>query len=245
MNSNTRLAMIALLVLLTWQVSSLCAGAELIPSPWTTAKDLAQLLCQSQAWQHIILTFVRLILGLAAAGALALVLGTICGRSKAFMEVLSPLIFDVQGCPTIVWVSLLMIWVGIGSVVPVAALVVAAFPALFFNIAHGVAAVDSRLLEMARLYRVPLPVLVRRLLLPGIVPHLTAGFSFALSISWKVVSTAEFIASDSGIGSQIYWAYRLLNVPRLFSWALLLMLMGAVIELGVIAPLRNPREASK
>jgi ABC-type nitrate/sulfonate/bicarbonate transport system permease component len=112
-------------------------------------------------------------------------------------------------------------------------------PVLFLNAAQGTAALDRRLLLMARVYRVPRLTVLRQIILPGIAPYLLAGFSFALGVCWKVTSTAEFIGSASGVGAQIYWAYRLLDMPRLFAWAFVLIGVGMLLEVRVIRPLRR------
>jgi NitT/TauT family transport system permease protein len=132
-----------------------------------------------------------------------------------------------------------MVWVGIGSLVPVAAIFVATFPVLFLNTAEGVSALDRRLFLMARLYHVPRRRVLRRIIVPGIYAYLLAGFSFALGICWKVTATAEFIGSSSGIGSEIYWSFRYLDMPRLFAWAVVLVTFGVVLERLIIRPMRR------
>ena len=227
------------MALVLWSVMTLIAGQALVPSPLETAKELLLMLGEKGCWQHFSISFFRGIAGLLFAFLAGLIAGIPCGRSKSAMDILSPMVTAVQACPTIIWISLLMVWAGMGGVVPLVSTFVATFPVMFFNIAQGVACLDPRLFSMARLYRVSRQRTLAHLVLPGIAPFVLAGFAFSLGICWKVISMAEFIGSSTGVGSQIYWAYRSLDMPRLFSWAIILMALGVFIDASLIKPLRQ------
>jgi NitT/TauT family transport system permease protein len=226
-------------LLLCWSVISWLVGHALVPSPIETGRELTSLLVDPSSWRHMLITFFRGATGLALAVVVAFFSGVPCGLSKRAMNVLAPAVSAIQACPAIIWISLLMVWVGIGSIVPIAAIALSAFPVMFLNVAQGVAALDSRLFVMVRVFKVPKVRVLRQLVLAGISSYALAGFSYALGICWKVTATAEFIGSASGIGSQIYWSYRFLNMPRLFCWAILLIALGMSLEIGLIRPLRR------
>lgn len=229
--------------LLFWIAVSAAAGPETVPGPLSVARETAVIFMEEGGLRHVLLTLARGGLGLAAAMGLALILGVPCGLSPRLMEHLMPLVAALQACPAIVWISLLMIWVGTGSVVPLAAVATAAFPVLFINTAQGVAALDRSLFELAAVYRVPKRRIWRDIMVPGIRSYWLAGLSYALAVCWKVTATAEFIGSADGIGSRIYWSYRFLNMPAIFAWSLLLVLFGVSLELGLVRPLRRLSQA--
>ncbi len=227
------------LVLLLWTLASWLAGPALVPTPWETGREMAVLLAEPASWKHLLITFFRGSLGLAMGAAVALALGIPCGRSRAAMNLMSPIVAAIQACPAIIWISLLMVWVGVGSLVPVVAIGLSAFPALFLNIAQGMASLDPRFFAMARVYRVPRRRVLADIAFQGIASHALAGFAYALGISWKVTATAEFIGSGSGVGSRLYWAYRFLDMPRLFCWAILLVGFGVFVDAALVKPLRR------
>jgi NitT/TauT family transport system permease protein len=228
-----------LLMLVCWSMLAAYVDSPLLPSPWAVVKEMSRLLTERAPYRHLLISFFRGVVGLTLALVFGILAGVLCGLKKTSMEIISPLVSALQGCPTIVWVSLLMVWVGIGSVVPIVAIAVATFPVIFLNVAHGVSALDKRLLVMSRLYHVAPVRTLRDIVFPGISSYLLAGFAFSASICWKVASTAEFIGSESGVGSQIYWAYHDLNIPRLFCWALILILFALALDAWVIKPLQH------
>jgi ABC-type nitrate/sulfonate/bicarbonate transport system permease component len=245
-----RYLLLVLIVLLAWYGLSGWAGSALVPTPHETARTMWGLLLKAETWRNLLITFFRGCSGLLMAFVLGSLAGVVCGLRRWVMDLLSPLVSAVQACPTIIWITLLMVWAGVGSVVPIIAIFVTTFPVFFVNAAQGTAAVDRRLFEMARLYHVPPTRRLKQVVLPGIRPYILAGLSYALGICWKVAATAEFIGSSSGVGARIYWAFRFLEMPQLFCWAILLMLFGVLLEAGLIRPLRQqsghmPGEADK
>lgn len=227
------------LVLLAWAGVSWLAGSRLIPSPWQTICALYQLLGQWQAWQDIAITLFRGMAGLSLAVLAALLTALPAGRSARVMSLLAPLVTALQACPPILWISLLLVWAGQGNSVPLGVVFASVFPPLFANIAQGAASLDQRLLDMAKVHMVGRVKVLRHIIWPGVYPYLIAGLSYALGACWKITAVAEFLGSSDGMGSRLYWSYRMLELPQLFSWALLLITMGMFLETMVVRPLRG------
>ena len=234
-----------LIILTAWGLASWLAGPALFPGPLVTAREMLNLLQQRSAWENILITFFRGTSGLILAFALGLLAAVPCGTCPALMHSLSPLVAALQACPTIVWISIMMVWAGSGSVVPVTAVTVAVFPVMFFNLAQGIASLDKRLFAMASVYKVPFRRVLGSIILPGVASHLLAALAYALSVSWKVTSTAEFISSGTGVGAQIFWSFRLLNMPALFCWAAILIGFGVVTDAILVKSLRQRLKSQK
>jgi NitT/TauT family transport system permease protein len=189
-------------------------------------------------WQHILITLYRIILGLSAAFVLAISIGFFCSVKQNVIEYVSPFAFIIQACPIIIWISLLIIWAGTGSFVPILAVFLATFPILVINVIQGINGLDQRLFQMVHLYQVPLIDFLTEVVWGGIAGYVLAGLAISLSLAWKVASTAEFIGSSTGVGAQIYLSYKLLNIERLFAWALLLIIIGIIIDIFIVRRLR-------
>ncbi len=222
-----------------WFIGAAFADSPLLPTPITVGVALWQILTDRESYQHLTASCFRVIAGLTISSVLALSLGVGAGSCRAVRDALAPIVLAIQACPTIVWASLLLVWVGSGHVVPVFAVVLSCFPAMFINIAQGMVALDQRLLSMARLYHVPKTVVFREVILPGLRHFLASAFAYAFGISWKVTCTAEYIGSSEGIGSQIYWSFRELDIDRLFAWTVLLMALGLSLDRAAVKPLQR------
>lgn len=227
-----------LFFVLIWQITSMIVSSPLLPSAIDALISLMALLTTNAFWGDFIITLYRIILGISAAFVLALIFGVFAGLQKGVIEYLSPLAFIMQSCPVIIWISLLIVWAGVGSFVPIFAVFLATFPILFFNIMQGVSALDRRLFQMAAIYQVSLLRILKDIVWVGSANYVLAGIAISLSLAWKVASTAEFIGSSTGVGAQIYSSYKLLHIENLFAWALMLILIGIVIDYFVVRPIR-------
>lgn len=217
-------------VVLAWWILSRLVGRAMIPAPGETLLKFAALMTQWKVWESLLITFFRVVAGLISGCILAVLLAVPSGLRPFCREFFSPLIFAIQACPTILWISMVLVWSGSGSIVPISAVALIALPVLFFNLTAGLRSIDTRLFRMAGFYNVPVARTLRLIVVPGLSPSFFAGFAFASSVAWKVAVTAEFIASGSGVGSDVYWAYRSLDMPLLFSWTIVLVLIGILIE---------------
>lgn len=218
-------------------------GPELFPPPNAVLAALIDLARTGELFRELAVTIARGFSGILLANAAGLALGLAAGFLPGALRLVAPLVAALQACPPIVWVSLVMVWAGTGSAVPVATVFASALPFVFSTTAQGVMGLDKRIFAMSRLYAAPKSRVLRRFVLPGILPYWLAGFSTVLAAGWKAAAVAEFLGSHQGVGARIYWSYRKLNMEELNAWALALILLGVVLECGVITPLRKKAAA--
>lgn len=222
-----------------WLTGCLTLGERLIPWPTDVAVALAHILGLAEGWKHIGLTVIRGAAGLTLSLGLALLLGLPAGLNKRIMELTAPLVAAFQATPTILWITLLLVWIGTDGTMPVDVIILALTPPLFANIAQGAAALDRRILAMTALYQVNFRRTLKDVILPHLRPYLLAGMSYALGAVWRVAAAAEFFGASNGIGARIYWSFRMLDMPALFAWAFILVCFGAGLEMWMIRPLRR------
>ena len=226
------------LLLVFWLWASSWFGAVLAPPPWHVGAVFGRMLLQADTWWQVGATVWRGLAGLILAVACAYLVGIPCGLHRHLMDFFSPLVTVMQGLPPIVWISLLLVWARVGALVPVIVVFASVFPVLFIAIAQGAAGLDRRLFRMAKIYRVPRRRILLDLILPGLARPVLSAFSFALGITWKVAATAEFFGAPDGIGARIYRSFRLLDMPALFAWTVIIALIGLALDTGVISRVR-------
>lgn len=229
----------ALLLLAAATLASVIAGPELFPMPDAILKAWLRLAKSGELFHELGYTLIRGIIGIILANIAGVILGLAAGLIPGALRLISPLVAALQACPSIVWITLLMVWAGTGSLVPVVTVFAVTFPFVFSSMAQGMMGVDRRLFFMSRLYNVPKTRMLRQLILPGVWPYWVAAFSTALAAGWKAAAVAEFLSSHEGIGARIFWSYRQLNMEELNAWAWTLILLGVILEYAVILPLRR------
>jgi ABC-type nitrate/sulfonate/bicarbonate transport system permease component/ABC-type nitrate/sulfonate/bicarbonate transport system ATPase subunit len=214
-----------LLLLGVWTIGSLTAGVFIIPPPWTTLADTLRLLAGANSWLQILRTVLRVCIGFLLALAAGALVG-IPGGSRRWLEALfHPLVLFLQGMPPLLWAVPLILILGVGRLAPVLVITLICFPLIAVSLAEGMKSLPRSLEEMLRLFAPGFRARMRELVLPHLRPFIASSLKLGLVLGVKASVTAEFFGANNGIGFQIQAAYQSMQMRRLFSWALLLLLL--------------------
>lgn len=227
------------IVLILWAAGYIGLGEALVPSPLSVLTRTCGFFTDTVSVNHLSMSLFRGILALVITYCIALPAGILCGLNRRLMDGLSPLVTILQSCPPVIWISLLMVWAGMGSTVPVTVAVLTMLPVVFYSTAAAVSSIDHNLFDLVHVYRTAKPRVLTGIIFPAISSALIGSFSYSLGVTWKVIATAEFFGSAEGIGSRLYWSFRFLDITGLFAWTLVLITLGFITETFFIRNLRD------
>lgn len=219
------------LLLLAWEVASLAIGKEIIlPSPAQVFGAALALYPTPRFLADLGATFLR---GLAAFGisaSIGIAAGLASGLRPTFGAALAPTLTVIRATPVLALVLIALLWFPAGFV-PIFTAFLMAFPIMVTSATEGAVAADPRLLEMARLFRVPRGIVLARLQLPAAAPHLLSGAKSALGISWKVVVAGEILSQPPrALGSGMQSSRLMLESSSVFAWALAAVALCGLTE---------------
>jgi NitT/TauT family transport system permease protein len=90
---------------------------------------------------------------------------------------------------------------------------------------------DAQLLEMARLFRLPLWRRLRRLYIPGLIPPFLSACSVGVGLAWKSGVAAEVISySRFSIGGELKAGQTYLETADVFVWTIVVIILSLLIE---------------
>lgn len=218
-------------LLLLWEVGSLAFGSPIIlPSPWATLNGLLRLLGSPGFWQAVGATLLRGLAGFLCSAVLGIVIGGLAGYSPDARAFISPLLTVIRSTPVMSIILLALIWFHTDEV-PVFVGLLMGFPIICGNVIEGAQAVDRRLLEMARAYRVSNRRVLTGIHLPSMFPYLIAGASTALGMTWKVVVAAEVLAQPlHAIGTGLALAQYRLDTAEVLAWTVVAILLSGASD---------------
>ena len=105
------------------------------------------------------------------------------------------------------------------------------FPPVYLNLLEGIRRTDAKLLEMARVFRVPLIRRLRGIYLPQVLPYFRSAASLGLGLCWKAGVAAEIIGLPAGsMGERLYTAKIYYQTPDLFAWTAAIVAVSALFE---------------
>lgn len=173
--------------------------ANLLPAPTQILDTLRDLGAQGLLG-HIAASTLRVAAGFAGGAVLAVLLGATVGLSRHAEAILDPTFQALRAIPSLAWVPLLLLWLGIDEAPKIVLIAIGAFFPVYMGVASGIRGVDRKLIEVARLYRLSNFALTKRVLLPAALPAILTGLRNGLSLAWMFMVAAELIAASKGLG---------------------------------------------
>lgn len=190
------------LLLATWEI--VCrqglAAPNLLPPPSKVAATIGELWTRGELAVHLPATLARVGFGFALGAAAATVLGALAGLSQTARRCLDPTLQALRAIPSIAWVPLFVLWLGIFEASKIALIAVGAFFPVYLNLMSAVRQVDRKLVEVGRVHGLGALALVRRVLLPASLPAYVTGLRGGLGLGWMFVVAAEFMGASEGLG---------------------------------------------
>ncbi|TDT65249.1 ABC transporter permease [Frigoribacterium sp. PhB116] len=219
-------------VLLAWVLATevVDVPSNNLPSPsdvWLAAVQLAQ---AGLLGQYVAISVQRVLIGFAIGAGIGIVLGAVVGLSRVGEALLAPSIAAVRAVPSLAWVPLLILYLGIGEDSKITLIAIgAAFP-VFTTVAGSLRHVDPQLVEAGRAYGLGPVSLFTTVQLPAVIPSLVSGLRLALAQAWLFLVAAELIASSMGLGFLLTDSQYNGRVDRMFLAIILLALLGTLTD---------------
>jgi len=228
-----------LTLLALWQVGSFFYNPVVLPSPLETFRALLSLAREGRLLEPAIRTVEHSLGGFVLAALGGVFVGLGAGLNPFWRRAIWPVVSLLQGMPVIAWIVLSLLWFGTGDSPPVFAVTLSCLPIVFVGTVQGVATVDRNLLQMARSFRAPLPLLLREVYLPHLLSYLFPALLSGLGIAWKVTLTAELLAAEKGIGADFGLARVNLDMAEAMAWVLVMLALMFAFEYLLVHPLHR------
>ena len=214
-----------------WQAAAVAIGQEVfLVSPVQAIGTLVELLPQAEFWQRIGFSAGRILLGFGLGVLSSAVLAVAAKKWEWVDALLAPVMQLVKATPVASFIILALVWVS-GSSLSILISFFMVLPVLYGAVRTGIESADRQLLEMARVFRLPLPCRVKAIWLPAVLPAFRQGCSVALGICWKSGVAAEVIGlPDGSIGDALYRAKITLSTGELFAWTFVIIVLSAAFE---------------
>jgi len=219
------------LVIAVWQFagSTSLVNPLFLPAPSAIAVATYKLAMSGALWQHLGWSVMRIGSGWLLGTAAGVVVGFAIGLSSLARGIGITFISALFPIPKIALLPLLILWLGIGEEPKIATIALGVFFSTAISVYSGVDAVPRNLIRMAQSFNVPFDRIVRRVIWPGALPSILAGFRITASVALLLVVSAEMIGAQYGIGAFVLQAGNLMQTDQLLAGVVILSLFGLVI----------------
>jgi sulfonate transport system permease protein len=176
------------------------AEGRLVPPPSRIIATLSALAETGELWTHAWMTLWRVLVGFLIGALSGIVLGALSGSSQTLRQLLDPTLQALRAIPSIAWVPLFILWLGIFEASKVALIAVGVFFPVYLGIAGAILSVDRKLVEVGHVFRLSRIQLARRILLPAVLPEAVIALRSGLGLGFMFVVAAEFMGASEGLG---------------------------------------------
>jgi sulfonate transport system permease protein len=189
-------------VALLWEAAVTFGLAEgrLVPPPSRILATLWALAETGELWTHTWMTLWRVLVGFLIGAVAGIVLGALSGANRTIRQLLDPTLQALRAIPSIAWVPLFILWLGIFEASKVALIAVGVFFPVYLGIAGAILSVDRKLVEVGHVFRLSRVRLARRILLPAVLPEAVIALRSGLGLGFMFVVAAEFMGASEGLG---------------------------------------------
>ena len=176
---------------------------KLMPNPAEVASRLMEATYEKighmTIWGHMWNSMRRVLVGFCIASVSGILLGLAMGWNRTCEAIFRPIFELLRPIPPLAWISLAIVWFGLGEGGKYFIIFVSGFSNVTINVYTGAKAVDPELIGAAKMLGCSNRRIFTSIVLPSSVPYIFTGLQIAISSSWAAVA-AEMVRSTNGIG---------------------------------------------
>jgi sulfonate transport system permease protein len=173
---------------------------RLFPPPSVIFATFMELARTGELQRHTLATLARVGAGFGLGVAAGTILGAVTGYSALMRRLLDPTLQALRAIPSIAWIPLFILWLGIFETSKVVLIAVGMFFPVYLGLMGAIASVDRKIVEVGRVYRLSGIQMARRILLPAVMPAYVISLRSGLGLGWMFVVAAEFMGASEGLG---------------------------------------------
>jgi ABC-type nitrate/sulfonate/bicarbonate transport system permease component len=225
------LAFVAIVALWQGAIELGWLNAVFLPSPGSIVLALRDLVVSGALARHLAASLSRIVAGWALGTLCGLGIGLAMGLFSLARGIGLPVVSALFPIPKIALLPLFILWLGIGEPSKIAVIALGVFFPTVIATFSSIDGVPRSLIRMAQSFGVPSQAIVRKVVLPGALPGILAGFRISLSIALILVVAAEMIGAQEGIGAFVLSAGNLMQTDQLMAGVATLSLLGLAFGL--------------
>jgi len=206
------------------------SNGRLVPPPSVIFHTFADLAATGELQQHTYATLWRVAWGFFFGVLAGTLVGAISGYSALTHRVIDPTLQALRAIPSIAWVPLFILWFGIFEASKIILIAVGVFFPVYLGVMGAVLSVDRKVVEVGRVFRLSGFGMVRRILLPAVMPAYVLSLRSGLGLGWMFVLAAEFLGASTGLG------FLLIDGQQLGKPA---QIVAAILAFGVLGKLSD------
>lgn len=221
-----------------WAATSNVFGySSALATPFQVAESLHDLSVNKLSGlgllEHLWISTRRVIIGFLIAAGFGIPLGLFMAFNETFRAVVKPIFDMFKPMPPLAWISVAILWFGIGEAPKIFIIVIGSFVPVVLNSYSCLQLIEPEFFDVVRIIGGKRWDEIRLVCIPGALPAITAGLQIAMSSAWTCVVAAELVNSRSGLGYIIVQGMKLSDPGMIIGGMLIITAVSLVFTLGM------------
>lgn len=216
----------ALALLLAWQTLAMVVNLPILPAPLKVLSVFVREL-QNDLLSHFMYSLWRVFAGMALSVLIAAPVGLAIGGSKKLNRLFSPLIYLLYPIPKVVFVPVVILFLGIGDTAKIAIMFLILFFQIVVLVRDQAAGLAPQLIQSLQSLGAGRRALFRFVYLPASLPAILTALRQSIGTAVAVLYITELSATKYGLGYYIYYnGSTLLDYPAMYAGVVAMSLLG-------------------
>lgn|SRR6185437_14330154 len=226
--------------LLLWEFASRSFGVpQLFPDPKTTGQTFLELLRSGVLLSDAEVSLARIAAGFMLGSVIGIGLGLLCTVSWVAASLLSPYINFLRFISGVAWISIFMVWFGIGETSKIVLIAYTVAFTVALSAFAGLSEIKLAHLRAAAMFGATPRQVFIGVRIPTLIRSVITGMRLSLGNAFLVIVAAEMVQADSGLGFSIIAARNFLAPDIIFAVMLVIGLLGFLADRGFVALSRS------
>jgi len=223
-----------IVVTIIWEVAvrTGLVAETMLPAPSTIFQRIAEMVEKGQLQSHLGSSFYRLTVGYLLSVVIGISLGALLALNKFLRDMFYPILSMLISVPTIAWVPVLLLSLGLGDRTVITAIFLGGFFAITFNTMRGVEMVDKSLANAARLMGVSGLELFMKVFLPASLVSVITGLRLGIGYAWRALVGGEMLSAmiQWGVGKMIFQARFFNDLTAMFVGLMMIGVFSFLVD---------------
>lgn len=215
------------------------APGRLMPPPSQLMHTAIALAASGELQTHVAATMTRIGIGFAIGAVAGTVVGMLTGASDLALRLLDPSIQALRAIPSLAWVPIFILWLGIFESSKLALIAFGVFFPVYLGMLTAIQGVDRKLVEVGRVFGLSRLGIMLRITWPAVMPTWIASLRSGLGLGFMFVVAAELMGASEGVGYLLLDGQQMGRADSILVAMIVFALLGKAWD-GVLVAVTRP-----
>ena len=225
-----------LFLIFIWKIISIIVNdSVLLPSPNSVLESIKYHISED-LFHHVYVTLLRVFTAFFLAMIIGSAIGIVMGRRQNIDDYFDGWLILALNVPALVTIILCFIWFGLNEVAAILAVAVNKIPTVTVILREGTKAIDEKLIDVGKLYKLSKFEITKDILVPQLFPYFISAARSGLALIWKIVLVVELLGRSNGVGFKINEFFSMFDTTSILAYTLVFVLIIMLIEWVLVKP---------